>query len=245
MIFAPAVSRPQVIDRATTATRVFAYLRDDIVALRRVPGSPLREKEVAAAFNVSRTPVREAILKLADERLVDIFPQRGTFIARINTAEVFDALFLRIAVESAAAATAAERSSREAAIHLGDNLRRHEEIAARTSMGTAFYQVDEEFHQALLDISGHPTIWRVVNNAKAHMDRVRRLALPDPGHFQHVLRGHRRIVEAVASGDGPAAAAAARDHLEPLRDILNRLAEKHPDYFDFTPPARQDDGEIP
>ncbi len=224
---------PISADRATTAGRVYARLRDEIVTLRHPPRSPLREKELAAAFGVSRTPIREAMLRLADERLVDIFPQRGTFVAPIKVVDVLDALFLRVAVEEAAARVATETRSGEAADALADNLRRHEAATKRREAPATFYRLDEEFHQTLMAFSGHPTVWRALNNAKAQMDRVRRLALPDPGHFPHVLRGHRKIVDAIRSGDGAAAAQAARAHLVPLEDILRRLAEKHPDYFDF------------
>ena len=107
---AQAIGRSQL--RATTAaSRIHTTLRDQIVGMARKPGEMLVEKALCEAFGVSRTPLREALLRLAEEGLVDIFPQMGTFVSRISLPAVRDAMVIRQALERV--------SSREAAVRAG------------------------------------------------------------------------------------------------------------------------------
>ena len=128
-------SRPTLNERATAADRIYQTLRDEIVRLVRLPGTALRERDVAAERGVSRTPVREAVLRLADERLIEIFPQSGTFVAPIKTEDALDALFLRTAIEESAARIAAESRAEAAAKALNAVQERHEHASAMPDSG--------------------------------------------------------------------------------------------------------------
>ena len=96
---------------ATAAAKIYTDLRTELVSLRRRPGEVISEANIALSYGVSRTPVREAILKLADEGLVEIFPQSGIFVSRIPIAALPEAIIVRKALEETTSSMAAERAT--------------------------------------------------------------------------------------------------------------------------------------
>lgn len=227
--------RPQrhggpALGRATAASLVQDELRQAILAMQIAPGAPLVEKELTARFGLSRTPIREALIKLKEEGLVEIFPQAGTFVARIPAAAIPEAVFIRQALECATVELVARTSAEEAVIRLDATIARlHEAYDAGDQ--ESFHRADEEFHEALALAAGYPGIWRIAQAAKSQIDRCRRMTLPVPGRMAMVIREHLSIADAVRRHDGPAAAAAMRDHLGTLLPDLVRLREQHPGYF--------------
>ncbi len=219
--------------RVATRAREHVYdaLRDAIVTLELVPGRRLSEAELAGALGVSRTPVREALVKLRDDRLVEIVPQLGTFVARISDAAVADAQFVREALEGAAIRLAAERAGPADVAGLGRILDRQAEV--RDAGDTdGFYALDDELHAALCALSGHEVAWALAGRANSHLNRVRRLSLPQPRYLEEMVAEHHAVVRAVAAGDPDAAEAALRHHLRMVLSVLDDLREQHPDYFE-------------
>jgi DNA-binding GntR family transcriptional regulator len=106
---------------------IYADLRAQILSLERRPGEPIQETQIAALYGVSRTPAREAVLKLADEGLIEIFPQSGTFVARIPLAGLPEAVVIRKALEETSARFAAQRASRSQVFAIGAILERQRE----------------------------------------------------------------------------------------------------------------------
>ena len=96
---------------ATAASRIYSDLRIELVSLQRRPGEVISEAEIALSYGVSRTPVREAILKLSDEGLLEIYPQSGIFVSRIPIAALPEAILIRKALEETTARLAAERAT--------------------------------------------------------------------------------------------------------------------------------------
>jgi GntR family transcriptional regulator, rspAB operon transcriptional repressor len=213
-----------------TAHLVYRELRDDIVSMRRQPGQPIVEKEIALARGVSRTPVREALLRLAGEDLVEIFPQSGTFVARIPASALPEAILMRTALEQTTARLAAERADPGRVARLHDLLERQRRVEARHDRDR-FHEADEAFHAAIADAAGHPGVWRFIEQVKIQVDRYRRLTLPVPGRMRRVLAEHAAIVAAIEAHDPPAAAAAMAAHLEGLRASIGDVRDLNPDYF--------------
>jgi DNA-binding GntR family transcriptional regulator len=213
-----------------TAHLVYRELRDDIVSMRREPGQPIVEKEIALARGVSRTPVREALLRLADEDLVDIFPQSGTFVARIPASALPEAILMRTALEQTTARLAAERAEAGDVARLLEHLDMQRRVEARGDRDR-FHAADEAFHAAIAETAGHPGIWRFIEQVKIQVDRYRRLTLPVPGRMRLVLGEHAAVVAAIEAHDPPAAAAAMAAHLEGLRASIGDVRDLNPDYF--------------
>src|SRR4051794_15899578 len=201
---------------ARTATRardmVYERLREAIVTAELEPGRQLSENELAGRLAVSRTPVREALVRLRDDRLVEIVPQLGTFVARISNHAVGDAQFVRESLECAAIRLAATKAAPADVLALKAILARQE--AARDARDfDGFYVLDDELHAALCELSGHGVAWRLAGRANGHLNRVRRLSLPEPDYLAEMVVEHGEVVAAVEAGDPDAAEATLRHHL--------------------------------
>lgn len=210
---------------------VYATLRDAIVRTELEPGRQLSENELAAWLGVSRTPIREALVRLRDQRLVRIVPQLGTFVSHISLGAVGDAQFIREALECAAVRVAAERVTEDDVANLEENLRAQER-ARDGNDHEAFYLLDDDFHHALCDLSGRMEVWPMSVRVKAHLNRVRRLSIPVPSYLAEMVVEHRAVVDAVVDRDPDAAEAALRHHLSMVLSELPRIRSEHPDFFE-------------
>jgi DNA-binding GntR family transcriptional regulator len=226
-------ARSGVASARRSPARLFVYaaIRDAIVRAELEPGARLSENELADQFGVSRTPIREALGRLRDDRLVDVVPQLGTFVSRISTLAVADAQFIREALECAAVRPAAERVGEEGLAMLEENLRSQERARDGGDLD-AWYLLDNDYHRTVCDLSGHPTVWSVSERAKSHLNRLRRLSLTLPDYLPQMIDEHRDVVDALGRRDPDAAEATLRHHLRMVLSELPRIREQHPDYFE-------------
>jgi DNA-binding GntR family transcriptional regulator len=192
--------------------RVYADLRRRIRELALPPGTPLRKDEIAAALGVSRAPVSDAITRLAEEGLVDVFPQHGSFVAPIRAADVRESLFIRTALETEALRRVAGLANDGLMRALDDNLDGQADALKRNDLAR-FHDLDEALHALIFSAIETPRALRLLDAARAPLDRVRRLSLPQQGRPEATLAEHRRLVDAIRSGDSEFAAAAMRAHL--------------------------------
>lgn len=222
--------RPQKLRRVTTANAIFERLHADIVSLRMAPGMVLQEKRIAEEFGVSRTPVREALLRLSDGGLVDIFPQSGTVVSRVPVSAIPEAVVIRKALESTTVESAARIAEPRHIAQLDAIIARQKALAA---LGDAsnFHEEDEAFHEAITQIAGYPGIWSILKTVKVQIDRARRLTLPALGRMDNVVHEHKVIRDAIAAHDVEAARAAMLHHLSAVIPDVAELRARHPDYF--------------
>ena len=230
----PAVERRSGAARGAAepvTRRVFHELKSAIVTMVLPPGRALSEAEIAAQMGVSRQPVREAFIKLSEAGLVRIRPQRGTFVVKISTKQVTDARFVREAVEVAVACKACEVMTAETIAALRENLVQQQAVVADGSPAN-FLALDEAFHRDLAFGVDCDYAWRVVEEVKAQMDRVRYLSMPQTTPLSRLVEQHVAILDAVESRDAARAEAAMRAHLAEILTSLPRLAEVYPHLFD-------------
>jgi DNA-binding GntR family transcriptional regulator len=195
-----------------------------------MPGTPLVERLLAARFGVSRTPLREALIRLAEEGLVEIFPQSGTFVGRIPIAALPEAMVIRQALESAALSHAIARARPEDDARLEAVVARQKVLAA-TGDKNGFHAADESFHEIIADIAGHPGLWRIAQQTKAQIDRLRRMTLPVPGRMDAVIADHDAILEAFKARDRASALAALERHLSLVVPDAEAIRTLRPHYF--------------
>lgn len=228
-VFAPLVA-PSSEARATISGRVFRSLREAIVTLRLRPGNALSEAEVARQMGVSRQPVREAFIKLQEIGLVEIVPQKGTFIVKISSGNVSNARFIREAVEVAIARRAAEVAGPRdiGALH---NLLADQKRADEAGDQEWFLELDDAFHQAIARSADCLYGWGIIEDLKAQMDRVRFLSLPEATSVDTLIAQHQSIADAIEAGDPTRAEQAMRHHLSEILTSLPRLAAAHADLF--------------
>lgn len=216
--------------RATSAAIVYEQLRAQIISLAIPPGTALSENDLARTFGVSRTPVREALLRLADELLVEIVPKSGTTVSRIPYFQLTEAIIIRKALEEVAVRTACERATKSQLTTIWAFVERQRE-ADKAGDRDAFHDADEGFHAAIADAAGYPGIWQLVKQVKVQVDRYRRLTLPQSGRIGRVIKEHATIVTALEKRDADRAVAAMRGHLEGLEHSLPNIRDLNPDFF--------------
>jgi DNA-binding GntR family transcriptional regulator len=212
------------------ATLVYDVLRDDILSLRRKPMDLLSEKELEAHFGVSRTPIREAILRLSDDGLVDIFPQSGTFVSRIPRRALYEAILVRKALEITTVGHAVDKMT-PAGIRLLDRNLDDLDACLRNGDVTAFHRLDIDFHKLISDIAGFSGIWAIIEQVKVHSDRYRLLTLPQDGRLARVIEEHSTVIGCMRKGDKKGAVEAMDLHLGRLLHEVERAEIWDPDYF--------------
>lgn len=216
--------------RASASSLVETDLRNAIIAMALTPGAALNEKELTSRYGVSRTPVREALIRLREEGLLEIFPQAGTFVSRIPAAAIPEAVIIREALESAAAVRVARGPDKSGLDRL-DSLISDQHMAAGRGDQEAFHNADEAFHAAISEVAGLPGVWRLAQTAKTQIDRARRLTLPVPGRMDMVISEHLKIVDAMRRGDEPGVRLAIAAHVGTILPDLERLVQEYPDFF--------------
>src|SRR5712671_4038790 len=217
--------------RGSIAEQVFRTLRSSIVTMRLTPATALSEQDIADRLKVSRQPVREAFIKLSEIGLVRVLPQRGTYVVKISAKAVTDARFVREAVECAIARRASQGIARPAIAALRAIIA-DQRKAARAEDTEQFFVLDEAFHRGLANAAECAYAWKVIEEAKAQMDRVRFLSIPDAMPTEVPIVQHQAILDAIVAGDGAAAERAMQLHLREILKSLPRLSLAFPDMFE-------------
>ena len=217
--------------QGSASTRLYADLRQRIVGLELPPDTTLDRSELADHYQVSQSPVREAILRLEQDGLVQSFPQSRTMVTRIDVSRIREEHFLRVAVECEIVRRLAEDSPQATITKIKGLVRLQEALVNDVDQADLFKQLDEAFHEALYEGVGQINLHRHIVARSGHMARVRTLDLPKKGKMRAVLEGHLAIVEAMSAGDGLAAAAAMRKHLSGTIERLPALRAEKPEYF--------------
>lgn len=208
-------------------TQAISLLRDSILTGELKPGMRLSEQEIANAMGISRQPVREAFIRLAGEGLLEVWPQRGTFVSKISAEEVLDARFVREAVEADLIRLATERGGAELVAVLRDNLAQQHEALTDPAR---FLRLDEVFHRTIAEAAGKGRAWDHLQKLKSQLDRVRFLATQDfPVNV--LITQHAGVIDALATGNPDRAETAMRVHLCQMLEDLPRINAAYPDYF--------------
>lgn len=212
------------------ATQIHATLRDEIVRMQLKPLDILNEKLLGQRFGVSRTPVREALLRLADEGLVEIYPQSGTFVSRIPRRALYEAILIRKALEATTVSLAIVAMSDDRLQGLEANQKALQQ-AAQSGDIAHFHQIDSEFHQLVADIAGYPGIWTVIAQVKVQIDRYRFITLPQQGRLDLVIAEHAAIIEGMRRRDDGAAVLAMSQHIGRMTEELQDIEHLDPALF--------------
>jgi DNA-binding GntR family transcriptional regulator len=223
--------KPQRVLSAIEAVgpQVYRILREQIIQAELMPGERVSEAEIAKGLSVSRQPVREAFIKLSEEGLVQVLPQRGTYVTRISAASVRDVRFVREAIEADIVRQVASERVAGTIEELRDQIARQKQVPQDDR--TAFLRLDELFHHTLAAAAGRAYAWSVIESVKAQMDRVRFLSVDDM-QVGRLIEQHERIVDAIAAGDVGGAEQALRTHLREILKSLPEIARSQAEFFD-------------
>ncbi len=204
------------------ADQVYESLRRQIILLEIGPGAALVEKDICARMNISRTPVREAVQKLAEEGLVRVIPHSGTYVSGISFRVAEEGFVIRRALEIESVRRAAQNYTDADGAGLQAIIDRMN-VLIETGQLHLYIDEDDALHAEIARLSGMSRIWKFITMAKVHLDRMRQLSAPVPGHLAMVTQQHAAIVDAIRAGKPDQAELAMRIHLEASFDVMANL----------------------
>ncbi|WP_051356542.1 GntR family transcriptional regulator [Azorhizobium doebereinerae] len=212
------------------ASFVCEVLRAEIISLALAPGAVLSRQDLQARFGFSSTPIRDALMRLQEEALVDVFPQHATVVSPIDIDRARQGQFLRRSIELELVRTLALAPD-AALVEKLRSLIRQQTAFCDLGEHVAFAAADHAFHRTMYDTLGMTELWHLVRRQSGHIDRLRNLHLPKAGKMREILAAHAAIVDAIAAGQPEAAQASLRDHLSRSLEFVDKLRQSHPDYF--------------
>ncbi|MBM7551559.1 DNA-binding GntR family transcriptional regulator [Thalassobacillus pellis] len=218
--------------KSKESTRDYTYklLKEKILKLDLRPGRKISEKEMSEVLTVSRTPIREAFLRLSQEELLEIFPQRGTFVSLIDLDHVEEARFLRENIERAIVRQACEVLDEEELFQLETNVTMQEMCLKKENYATLL-ELDEEFHRILFAGCNKLRIWNTIQQMNNHFIRLRVLRIGSNLNWNVVVSQHRNIQDLILQKDADGAEAAMAEHLQLVAIEKGELEKAYPDYF--------------
>lgn len=223
------------LDRTRNATaQVFEHLRELIVTVALEPGTVLARQQLAEYFKLSTTPIRDALLRLEEERLVDIYPQHLTRVSAIDLTSARQAHVLRLSVELEMVHQLSSQRPAQLDGTLADLIARQRLALERGDLET-FARADLEFHRTLYEAAEISDLWTLVRRLSGNLDRLRRLHLPLNSKAQRILDDHGAIAAAIAAGKSEQARDAVRLHLSGTLSQIDALRAQYPDFV--LPPA--------
>lgn len=222
--------------KGSLVEQVYQDLRRNIINLKLPPEMPLIEKEIAAIYGVSKTPVREALIRLTNDRLVSVVPKSGSYITPINLERYFEACFIRVSLECGCVRRLSEKGIGMAdQVKLKSIIARQRQILERqagqsgedqTTDYAPFFEVDQLFHRTLFECAGLQGAWKVLDSARAELDRVRHLKrLMGINRSSAVLEEHSKILEAIINRDARAAEQTLEYHIGGVDDEIDVISE--------------------
>lgn len=208
----------------------YERLKKEIMTFHLAPGDVISAQKIATRFNVSRTPAREAIVKLEKEDLLKILPQSGTYVARINTTRAAQEWFVRMSLEVAMVDRFLENVN-------DDIITEMEEYNNRlinydgTMEGCSRVEIDNAFHQTIYRTTGENLAAEIIKMQMSHYDRIRYLAEMNQSISHKTNDEHKSLIEAARSKDKTKYLNIIQKHIYRILSEEENLKNKYPDYF--------------
>jgi DNA-binding GntR family transcriptional regulator len=218
------------VSKNSTSKTIYHQLREEIINLFLVPGTNISEKEVSEKYNVSRTPVREAFVRLEQEGLVHIYPQKGTVISLIDLDAVEEGRFLREHLERAVVKQACEEFPQEKIFALEMNLK-FQKMYMQDHDHKKLFEADQEFHKIIFDACNKKRVWAIINDTSADFQRIRLLRLITDFTWDNIYSQHKEIVEAIKNRMPERAEEVMKEHLNMVIFDEKQIKESNPSYF--------------
>jgi DNA-binding GntR family transcriptional regulator len=219
--------RPQ--ESLSMGAQLHRILRAAIIQGDLAPGQAISEIEIGKRFSMSRQPVREAFIKLGEETLIEVLPQRGTYVRKISVKGVLEARHLREIIEVSIMREVAQ--NRDAALVKDLRAQMAQQKKVKAGDSRSFLALDEAFHKTIALSAGREYAWRVIEGIKAQMDRVRFLSYDFSSPTRQLVAEHAAIVDAIEAGDPDLAARTTECHVRGILTSLPLIAERYPEHF--------------
>lgn len=223
-----------IVKKKTENNREYIYrvIRENIMVLNLKPGECISEVELGNQLNVSRTPVREAIVRLSEEKLIDVFPQKGSFVSKINLGLVEEAVFLRTLCEKKLLEMACkDLNSQDLIKELEKNIAYQKIIIDFEEDQHKFFDLDNQFHSLIFEYYNKNNIWKSIKRLATHYDRLRLIDALEITNTPKTLEQHIEIVKVIKNKQVDKIEELISNHLSKFKDVINKYIEKYPEYF--------------
>jgi len=219
-----------VKQRNANKFNVYHTIKNAIQFLEIKPGTQINEAELGAELGVSRTPIREALMRLADEMLIEIYPQRGTYVTKIDLSLSKEMAYMRHVLETDIfMKLCEEKANLQDAVE--DKLYLMS-LALKREDPIEYIRQDAEFHRAIFAYANHEMIWDVIANTRAHYVRTLVLDMSLPSSLKKSYESHQTIIDCIKNGDKEKLLEVLEEHHDyKVNPLDEELMEKYPDYF--------------
>lgn len=220
--------------------QAYNILLRKIITADYKPGARISEKQIEEDLSIGRTPVREALLRLRQEHLIDVVPQSGTYIAKIDLKTVLEARFVRISVEQKITEEAAQRKLTNLQKAQLNDIINKQKMSNQEKDFANFFKYDDQFHELFYQFTDHAVIWNWLKRMNIQFDRFRYLSLNlGKSSWNNLIKEHQAILQAVEAGNKKQAQKMVTRHLHLVIEEKNALVKKFPSYFENTDIAFQ------
>jgi len=210
---------------------IYFEVKNKILNLDYKPGKMISETEISELLKVSRTPVREIFIRLSYEKLINIYPQKGTFVSLIDLSFVTESVYMRNLLESQIIHELIDKQVKELPQEIKKNIRMQKDLVENEGNLAEFLEFDNDFHRAIFKAVNHDSIWDIISTTRIHYNRFRLLTMYEPQMLEKVFNEHCEIVKLIEAADKTACDAILKEHHYSGLGNADVLKEKYPGYF--------------
>ena len=215
---------------SSVQSAVYNALRNNIMTLQLKPGTVMSTQEIAQKLDVSRTPVREAFIRLQRDGLLDIYPQKETLVSKIDIQKVDQERFVRESLECANLDLLIEKCTRKDIGELELNLEKQHSTVSSCDYNSLL-DLDNEFHHYMFMVTGQQLAWDTIMSTSNHYARIRLITVWDKDIMMETILQHQKILSAIQEKNSDYAKIAMKAHLHKLEGQLQKIMQDYPDYF--------------
>ncbi|WP_069997127.1 GntR family transcriptional regulator [Cellulosilyticum sp. I15G10I2] len=215
----------------TIGESVYGYLRNNIIELNFKPGEIISIKDISAQLNVSRSPVRDALIKLEKEGLITTMPQRGTMISKIDLSRVSEERYLRECLEEKTILLFMNQYTPSDIKQLESIIENQKKSISDTDYRKSIYY-DDEFHKTFFDVTDKRLCWETIQNMSGHYKRSRLLSLAEKNILDNIIKQHEMLIACILEKNTDKLIIALHLHLNKLEGEDLDLSNKYPDLFE-------------
>lgn len=215
----------------TMGDDIYTNLRSYIIELKIRPGEIVSIKDIAEEWNVGRSPVRDALIRLEKEGLITSLPQRGTMISRINLHRVAEERFLRACLEEKVVSIFARQHTEEDIESLRKCLNDQKE-SVQCHDCRKLLQYDDNFHKVFFTATDKKLCWETLQNVSGHYRRIRLLTILERAILDNIIIQHEEILDCIIARKDEQLQKLIKNHLEKIDHEKLELQERYPDLFE-------------
>ena len=213
---------------------VYEELKREILSLELVPGQAISENEICKKFEVSRTPVRDALWRLQEQGFVATLPYRGTYVTKLNMSEIKQLIYMRISVETDVICDFMEMASPMILEDVRYLIRKQEAIILEKDFTPEkFYRLDSQMHAVWFEVTDKKKIWEILQDAQVHYTRYRMLDFETETNFTRIIKDHNKLFEMIQKKDKAGLTASLKEHLSfSITRMKHHIEINYKDYFE-------------